>query len=273
MSAQLKATQAEYEKIPSTANALATRETAVEKQFAELRRELDELGYNVSSLQANLVAAESFVATGQSMMSDEQRAYYDRELPALRQELADAELLRQQLRQRMEVERQRIGLGDAVTTRERQLRQAYRRKLAEAGDLLARQGAGTGELERIAATRRDLTLLEARLDGFHTRMTKLVNDRLVQIRRDLDSERALVNQHARELEQVVSEAKQLAGEIAYKNFIQKLGEFEAIILRADVGKIDVMFQQKEDASQQINELFMQRTEELRKLQESFEEVR
>jgi tetratricopeptide (TPR) repeat protein len=273
MSAQLKAMQAEYEKIPSTANALATRETAVEKQFAELRRELDELGYNVSSLQANLVAAESFVATGQSMMSDEQRAYYDRELPALRQELADAELLRQQLRQRMEVERQRIGLGDAVTTRERQLRQAYRRKLAEAGDLLARQGAGTGELERIAATRRDLTLLEARLDGFHTRMTKLVNDRLVQIRRDLDSERALVNQHARELEQVVSEAKQLAGEIAYKNFIQKLGEFEAIILRADVGKIDVMFQQKEDASQQINELFMQRTEELRKLQESFEEVR
>jgi tetratricopeptide (TPR) repeat protein len=273
LNGQLKALQAEYAKIPNSADALATRETKVEKEFAELRRELDELGYNISSFQARLVAVETYMKTSGVMLSEEERARVTAERAALRQELVDAEQLRQQLRQRMEVERQRIGLGDAVTTSERQLRLSYRRKLAEAGDFLARQGSSTGELERIATTKRTIAPLEARLDGFHLRMTKLVEDRLVQIRKDLAAESQLVSEHARELEQIVVEAKQLAGEIAYKNFIRKLGEFEVIILRADVGKVDVMFQQKEDSSQKINELFMQRTEELRKLQESFEEVR
>jgi tetratricopeptide (TPR) repeat protein len=273
LEAQLRALQAAYEKTPRTAQELAAREAAADRAFDGLRKELDELGYTITNLQTRLAAVDSHMAAQQATLSAEARQALTTEREALRQEMAKAEQLRVQLRQRMEAERQQLAQGDGLTTQEHELRLAYRRKLAEASDFLTQQAGSGVEFDQLNATRAELAPLEARIDGLRSRVLKLADERLARLRQEIDAERKLVEAQSQELEQLVVAARQVTAAGVYKNFVQKLGEFEATILRADVGKIDVLFQQKEDASGQINELFQQRTDELRKLQESFEEVR
>jgi hypothetical protein len=104
-------------------------------------------------------------------------------------------------------------------------------------------------------------------------MDELVDERVKELRQDIDVERELMDEHRRSMQQLVSASQGGAGVLAYLNFMRARAEFNEIILRGDVGIIDVVWKKKEDMSNKIGRLFEERSAELRLLQEAFEEVR
>ena len=104
-------------------------------------------------------------------------------------------------------------------------------------------------------------------------MQGLVGDRTQDVRTTVENLRQALDDESAQMESAVESARQLAGELAYRTFITRAYEFDQIVLRSDVGKIDVLFTQKESASGEINELYERRTDELRELQEAFDELR
>jgi len=204
----------------------------------------------------------------QPQPSEAERAALDQEVLAVEDE-------RSRLRRLIDVFRQQFAYGAVLSAQERGAREQYRRALAASGDFLGpmRGRVASSELAQLEAVRQGIPAQEARLEGYYKKMSSIVDERVVELKQQVQNERTLMQGFDQTLGLVVGDTRQVVGQLAYRNFIEKRENFKQIILRADVGKIDVLFQRKEDATQEINGLFQDRTNELKALQESFEDVR
>ena len=69
-----------------------------------------------------------------------------------------------------------------------------------------------------------------------------------------------------------SQAKGLVGRIAFDSFKRVRQSFYDLVLKADVGVVDVAFTRKQDKTQEIQKLAQQKDRELKQLDEEFKEV-
>ena len=104
-------------------------------------------------------------------------------------------------------------------------------------------------------------------------MNELIGDKVKEVRETVRNEELLLGEHRASLDEMVHAADGGAGVLAYLNFMRARTKFDELVLRGDVGLIDVGWQKKERMSNKINQLFEDRTGELRMLQDAFDEVR
>ena len=69
-----------------------------------------------------------------------------------------------------------------------------------------------------------------------------------------------------------TQAKGLVGRIAFDSFRRVRASFYDLVLKADVGVVDVAFTRKQDKTIQIQKLSAQKDRELKALDEEFKEV-
>lgn len=264
-----------YASIPKDPKALEQREKEVEADYRKLRKRLDELTLELDRVKAEQRAINTYIQTQTVMLSEEAQKTVEVERAALDQELLDIEDERSRMRRLIDVFRQQFAYGSVLSAKERGAREQYRRALAASGDFLGplRGRVASSELAQLESVRQGIPAQEARLEGYYKKMTSIVDERVVELKQQVQNERTLMQGFDQTLGLVVGDTRQVVGQLAYRNFIEKREHFTQIILRADVGKIDVLFQRKEDATQEINGLFQDRTNELKALQESFEDVR
>ncbi|MEC9439817.1 MAG: tetratricopeptide repeat protein [Myxococcota bacterium] len=268
--------EARYKVIPEDAEALKEREKQVSKDFQRLREQLNEVGYSIDQVRAELTAIETYMQLQDVPLSEEERA----EVDALREELRQTikALEDEQVRLRAEIARAResVGAGDVVSVPERSLRQLYMGKLAEASDFLLTKRSlakNPSELAQIERLRGQIPPLYGRISSYYVQMDGIVGTKADEVRKTLANLRKVLQTQSGELDLVTQDSKGFAGDVALQTFVNRREQFTGIVLRADVGKIDVLFQSKEDSTNKINDLFQKRTNELRALQEAFEEVR
>jgi len=68
-------------------------------------------------------------------------------------------------------------------------------------------------------------------------------------------------------------SKDEAAKAAINDYLRVREEFDNIVMRGDVGLLDVVWQRKQDRTEELNQLRQNRRQELKQLQQSFEEVR
>lgn len=275
----LDALQKKVASAPRTAEQLGEREQIVVSEFDRLRRAIDEVGYQIDSQQAQLSAVDAYIKNqyGRPLSESEQADIADRrrEVMATLEELKG---IKTQIQREIDLARQQVGVGDAVSTAEGQLRRQLRAQVADARAWLQQHrskapGAASAELARIEKLRRQLPPVEAQLDGYFETMNALVDERVTELRDEVAVERDLVEAHRQSIRELITQSQTGAGVLAYLNFMKARADFDEIILRGEVGLTDVSWQRKADMSQKINDLFEQRTLQLQELQKSFEEVR
>jgi tetratricopeptide (TPR) repeat protein len=265
--------QKKFEQVPVTREEIGKRERMLSSEFARLRRRIDRVGYQLDAQRAQLNAVDQYLEHeyGRPLTAKEKRRV-DTLRAELRQGLKELGDLKEELEHELERNRQQVGVGDAVMVAEANLRQQYRLKLNEAQQFLAAFSAGA-DVARIDAILQKIPRLEKRLDKYFGRMNELIDEKVGELRQDVAVERQLMDSHRLSMQQLVNASQGGAGVLAYLNFMRARAEFNEIILRGDVGIIDVVWKKKEDMSNKISRLFQERTTELRLLQEAFEEVR
>jgi enamine deaminase RidA (YjgF/YER057c/UK114 family) len=100
-----------------------------------------------------------------------------------------------------------------------------------------------------------------------------VDERVAELQETIDRERELLNQRAKTLVALKDDAKDRATQMAYRQYVEVTGEFDQLVLRGDVGLIDVAWQRKEGKTQQIEQVLQERSNQLEELKQSFDEVR
>ena len=85
-------------------------------------------------------------------------------------------------------------------------------------------------------------------------------------------EERLLGAHAQEVASVGGDTRNLVGRIAFDSFQRVHQQFYELVLKADVGVVDVAFTRKQDHTQEIQRLSAQKDQELRRLDSEFSEV-
>ncbi len=276
---QLKAFQTQYATLPKNREELRAREKKIAGEFSRLRRKLDSVAYDIDTLRVHLSGIDTYLRNNPlTEMPVADRRQVDQIRGELRLTIADLEKVRIALQRQIDITRREVGVGDRVAAHERQLREQYLRMLSERSQFLeALHGRASGEsrgsLQRIATARQRIPAASARLHRFFAAMNVLIDERVHDVRQTLDIEYDVLMGYQQELNVIKGDSESAAAAVAHLNFKNVGEQFEEIILRGNVGLIDVSWQQKDDVTVGINQLFEDRAAELQLLRDAFKDVR
>jgi hypothetical protein len=265
--------------LPLTYQEMVELEASFEDNLHELEMQVYRLGYEVETQNAQLTAVRLQLredhAAGE--WSDAEFAQLQAELETFASQLDELEAERNRLARRLEEQRLRTGLDSVTGAGHSDLRQRYEASLSEELRFLARRrdavpDARRGQLADFDRLRGQVDAAEGQLESYFAELDRILGQRTAEIVRQIDIEVARLDEYERQLRRYGSQGERLAGEIAFENFIAVQGEFNDLIMRADVGIIDVAWQEKEERSERIEMLFDERTEQLNILDAEFREV-
>jgi tetratricopeptide (TPR) repeat protein len=262
--------------LPTTDEGIHKEEQTMKGRFGELDQQVSEMNVEIQALEAQLVAVEQYYRMSRAEMKirpediegpvrdmraeiDDLRSMHDR----LREAIADAsrdataagstgeaereaaEKLSGVLAQELAIERQaavRLPSGDQA-------------QVARFNDVLSRCDA-----------------IQTQLDTFDKRVDDQVTNRLASVSRYLASEKEELATAGQKLGAVLDESKSLGGGLAQAMFTKVADKFYDLVVRSDVGIIDVSWGLKDQKTQEVTKLTQLRNQELKALDEDFRRV-
>jgi len=262
--------------LPTTQRELEERRQRMQATVDELDREAFRLGYELQSLRAIATAVRKWVedTRAERKTPPEEEVQF---LTALQTEQDALENLQKDLeRTRAQLADERNAVATAVAGEELIRQQFYEvlqkehtlvssfagRLPEEVGQLMARVQEVR---ERTDGLRNRVTTAKGVLRGQLERRGRVIRDKV-------RAEQRLLNQYDTEVASVSGNARNLVGRIAYDSFRRVRQQFYDLVLKGDVGIVDVAFTRKQDKTGEIQKLSAQKDQELRALDRDFKEV-
>ncbi len=277
---KLRASQVELEKkfrtLPKTPEEVEARRRRMREQIDHIDKEAFQLGYDVQSMFAALTAIEKWVIDTRAQRSsgpEEEKAF----LARLKHETELLELLRKELTDLRKVLADQRAGADAAIGGEELIRQKLKASLQAQHELFTRAGTRLpGDAARVLSRTQEIRAradqLEQRLAAAKQKLREQVARRGQQIRDVVLAEQAALKSYGQEVQTVSSDARHLVGRIAFDSFQRVRNQFYELVLKADVGVVDVAFTRKQDKTSQIQKISTQKDRELKALDEEFKEV-
>jgi TolA-binding protein len=266
-----------FASLPTSSGAVAARRKVMQDQVDQLDREAFRLGYELQSMNAMLAAVQKWVVDTRSQRkgnAGDEKAFQER----VRAEQQAANALEK------EVESVRAELRDArakVDTSlagEEQLRAEVISVESQAHQIIAEaeprltDPAVLAVIARAHAARERLDAIAKRTEVAKTQLQARVRKKGDEIRDKVLAEQMLLQEYTGDVGRASGEARQLVGRIAFDSFRRVRGQFYDLVLKADVGVVDVAFTRKQDKTSDIQKSASQKDRELKQLDEEFKEV-
>ncbi len=272
-----KNAETDYSGVPATDAELREREAQVEGDLNKLEGETFELSLAIDSIQAQLRAFEKYMEDlKNSRTSDLTESHLAK---AVTDEVKRLRKLEQELkaaRGSIDRERRGVGMGDEVTTQE----SAMAAKLSQTLDREAQVFAGlrgragdSAAFGRLDAARRRVQRADERLTAIQAKVTGAVDKEAQRYAAEVRTEKARLAKYTGTVEGFGGATQDLAGRVAYDNFENVRQMFEGIVLKADLGLIDVAWARKEQTSSGIDGVLSERKTKLGDLQHDYEPLR
>ena len=258
---QLQATVLE---MPVDTEGFIERDLGTLEEYRAAERDLQELRVEILGLEARIVASQHGLRAVDPEKVDPE---------ALRAELskheAEAKAYEEQLtwiRRRLEVGRLHVGVGDKRYQADDAKRDAFIDAVKR-----ERQLAGSGGSSFDAGYRR-IASIETQLDQRDAEIADVVQRRIDEMLSVVDEETANLARYRVTLRSLEGETVDVVGAITYLNFNRIHERFYELVLRADLGKVDVSWARREDHRLRIDSLTRERARELQALDDEFRDV-
>lgn len=243
---------------------------------ADLERKALRLRTDITSMNAQLVAVAKWLADNKS--NPDLRAEQLAELKS-QMDLENGVIIsleREENALHDELQRARTSSGGPVTNEQR-ARDDYAFALSTEMKLLiaAREKAqlpSTGALRRLDVLRDRVGSLDAGLRSFRDQLATTIDRKTIQIANAVEAELRVMEEYQKELDVLEGEAESLVGGVAASSFENVKRRFHDIVIKADVGSVDVAWRRKEERSQAINELVRTQKDALESLDRQFKEL-
>jgi tetratricopeptide (TPR) repeat protein len=275
--ARRKALQPRLESLPRTQPELEARARRMRARVDQAEKAAYQLGMQADAAGAAVAASEAWLnrtradgqldTAGRGELAAELRKHraivtgYNESLQAIRQEIAAA--------------RDAAG-GTAQAEGDAGLRREYLALLEQEREVLRRAGAAqaaaAGELARAEA-------LGARLERTDAAAERLKGQFAGTARRSADrvggwiaEERAGLLAQRDQLATLDGEARDIIGRIAFRSFSAVRAQFYKLVLKADVGIVDVAWSRKRERVEKIQQLSQQKASELEAMDRDYKLV-
>ena len=259
-------------KMPTSPEDFVVRDDRLLSRYESLERELSRLKVELLGLEARITATHRFLEDSRRgwQGTPEAREALERELDLQKQGL---ETYRREIRRLaglIEVARLQVGVGDARYRRDDRLRAEYNDLVRRERELMA--AAGLRRDPRIEQFFGRIAALEARLDAHDRKVDGILRERVDEMTRIVDEERAKLSGYREALSTLQQEAEDVVGFVAFDNFGGVRRRFYDLVLRADVGRIDVAWARREEHRMRVDMLTRERARELQAIDDEFREV-
>jgi hypothetical protein len=279
---ELSRARAARQALEARMRALPRTQQAVDERLARMRARIDrvdrsayQIGYLVDSITAVVTGTEQWVEQHRSEIESdpEGRQALAEELRQHRDMAAVyAEELRD-LRQQIALVRDAAAGADAMNEEARVRKEYLAAVEAERAAAEAARGAVAGP-ERDAFARADA--VRERLAGLRTRAEAArlgfaadASRRAGELKDRVAAEQVTLASHSGALDGVQSAAKDLVGRIAYRSFLDVRAQFYKLVLKADVGIVDVAWSRKRQRLDKIQQLSQQKANEIEQLDREY----
>ena len=169
-----------------------------------------------------------------------------------------------------------VGVADDVSASERDLRVRFRDSLRREAQILAnyRQVAPSSSALFAQAddVRANVDRGQAALDAYFTDIERAVDTKIADLRVVLSEEQARMATIRTTLDTLRSDGARLTGSVAQASFGRVRDRLNGIMMRANIGVLDVAWQQKEELTKEIGELVRRRQDALSIIDADFEEI-
>lgn len=264
--------------LPNAEVAYGERIERARNQYVELDQRAAEVATIIEATEATLVALDKYVrdqvAGGNppANLADTQKATDELrvEMAALDRELED-------IRREMVLAKDAAGTGDEAALRARQLRDKLRGALdAEHRVMLGiigrMQGKDRGKGDQIAALTRSANQITGKLDQIQTTVDEIVELALADVRSSLADEKVRLSAYKREFVTYEAESQELGAVILGESFKEVKNKFYDVLVRSEIGVIDIAWSQKEALDEESQRLELDKQREVRTLTDEFRDV-
>ncbi|QSQ17394.1 tetratricopeptide repeat protein [Myxococcus landrumensis] len=265
---------ARFATLPTTQKELEERLRRMQARVDSVDREAFRLGAEVRGLHAIAAAVRKWVDDTRLIRQtppDEEREFLV-QLQAEVKTLQELQLELDKTRGRLADERNSAA---ASLAGEQAIRGRYLTALRAEHDVLSeaeRRQSPSSLLTRAHQARDQGLALSKRVSEAQSALLARVDQRGRRIREKVLAEQKLLDKYEAEVAAVSSNARQLVGRIAYESFRRVRRQFYDLVLKADVGVVDVAFTEKQDKTTAIQKVSAQKAEALRALDADFRGV-
>ena len=268
--------QKRFSSLPSTPSELEERKRRIHDRVDEVDREAFKLEFEIQSMVASIAAISKWLEdthpNRKTTAADEQE--FKQAVHAESETLAS---LQKQLEQvRAELVDQRSS-AEASIAGEDAIRAEFLANLKNQHDLLSPAEANIPpDAARLVQQAHQIRLLclgmGERVHAAKAGLREQVSRRGRLIRNKVTAIQTLLSTYSTEVASVSGDARNLVGRIAFDSFKRVRQQFYDLVLKADVGLVDVAFTRKQDETNQIQKLSLQKDRDLRALDNEFKEV-
>ena len=254
----------------------ADRIKKARSRYSTLDSHANELEVFVGSLEAEIVAIDKFYrdTKGNERYPQDQ---FDRDLHDIRELVVALQKELETLRRESAMGADQAGTGDELAAEDRKLEGRLDRTLREEGALTRRLLGRMSSSDRARAEQ--LLALLDRLDGVdaivarsNTRIDRVLDSELAEVKALIVEERARVTTYQKELAATEAENLDLGSRVIYSSFQSVSNRFYDITVRADVGMVDVGWARREEAEGSYTKVQSDSAREKRLLRNDFKDV-
>jgi tetratricopeptide (TPR) repeat protein len=263
--------------LPRTPEEMRARQDRMKARFAEVDRQAFQLGYLIESSRAAIAGTQVWLDEHRDVSAtSEARAEFLEEMRKHKEVVAEYEEELRALRQDIGKVTDATG-GSEGSDGDAAVRGAYRAAAARTFTALAAgrdvlTGSARERLGRLEAARARLPEILVRADKVKLALRGGARAGAAGLRARVQSQRRLLKEYSGDLGGVQEETKSLIGRIAFKSFRDVRAQFYRLVLKADVGIIDVAWQRKRERLDRIQQLAAQKAADGAAMEQEYRSV-
>lgn len=263
--------------LPKTRAEFIERTKGQIKKIEALEKRVSKLAVVVQSLQAELIAAEKYFSDTAGANDAAKQKSFLKEANEVRGTIKALETEITDLREHLAQARRTAGVGGAEEVAERDAKKSFRDTTSNEhqlmNDLRTRlAGKEAQRFDELVRLMQRCDSVDKLLIAFNQSLERGVEDKLSVIRKTIAEEKAKIAQYDAQASSYKSQTDTVAGGLTYRGFQTVAKRFYEIVVRSDVGVIDVAWALKDAKSKEVSTLVRQSKRDLKLLDEEFKEV-
>jgi hypothetical protein len=256
--------------VPTRQDDLEKRTLRAVRAFVLLEKELSKARVELLGMEARITATQRFIeqtrigrdAAGLAGVENELAAH-EQAIVAYRAHVADLAI-------ELEAARLHVGVGDEQSKQEESLRKEHEQLVARERTLAKQLGAKLDPRVDSGLLRADN--VRDRLDARDAEVNLIVAERVRDMLLVLEEESAKLVGYRQRLAELEGDSEVVVGGVAYANYRKVQKRFYDLVLRADVGMVDVAWAVREDHRIRAERLTRERVRALKALADEYRDI-
>ena len=265
----------QYGSMPNAEQTRGDRVAQVQQQYDAIEQATADVSAMIDSTQAVAVALRKYALDATPPLAADQQAALAETLDTSAKEAAAIEKELAEVQREIVLGRDLAAVGDEAVAKAREARRQLTAALDTEHRALASAASGSrdrGKSQRLSALGERALKVGESLAQTEGQIDALVDRGMQEVKLTIAAERGQVATYKAELAQQAAESHSIGGTVLGASFRDVKAKFYDIVIRTDVGNVDVAWSQKEDADDDLKRLNLSRQRDLKQLRDEFKGI-